>query len=79
MANATQKVGEPFEVMFIAFNDGEDGNTVAKVYDGDKLVASKFISVKGGSFTVVRMEVTLDTPGGHVLRVGDLTATVVVE
>lgn len=77
--NATQKVGVPFEIMFIAFNDGADGNTVAEVYSGDKLVGSKFISVHGGGFTVVRMEITLDTPGEHTLRVGDLSAVVVVE
>jgi beta-glucosidase len=77
--NAPQKVGEPFEIMFIAYNDGKDGNTVAEVYSGDVLVGSKFISVHGGGFVVVRMEITLDTPGEHVIRVGDLSTVVVVE
>lgn len=79
VANAPQKVGVPFEVMFIAFNDGHDGNTVAEVYSGDTLVGSKFISVHGGGFVVVRMEITLDTPGEHVIRVGDLSTVVTVE
>jgi beta-glucosidase len=76
---ATQKAGEPFEVLFIAYNDGKDGSTVAQVFCEDEVIASKFISVPAGSFIVVRMDVTIDTPGEHVLTVGNSSAVVTVE
>ena len=73
-----QKAGEAFPIMFIAQNNGDDGTFVAEVYDGDNLIASKFVSLEAGQFRVVTIELTLDA-GEHEISVCGLTKTVVVE
>ncbi len=73
-----QKAGEAFPIMFIAQNNGDDGTFVADVYDGENLIASKFVSLDAGQFRVVVINVTLEA-GEHELSVCGLTKTVVVE
>jgi len=77
--SAVQKSGEPFTVYLIAQNDGADGYVTVEAYDGDALVGSKFVSVEGGSFVVVRLPVTLEGAGEHTLTIGGLTAVIPVE
>ncbi|MDR1598546.1 MAG: hypothetical protein LBS11_01495 [Oscillospiraceae bacterium] len=77
--NKAQKSGAPFEISFIAENIGADGYTVVEALDGGAVVGSKFVSVEGGSFMVVTLEVTLDGVGEHVVTVGGLSAAITVE
>lgn len=46
-----------------------------QVFDGDTLLAEKLYAVEGGSWRVVEIEIALDQPGDHLIRVGDLTQT----
>jgi hypothetical protein len=78
-ANAPQKEGVPFEINFIAQNDGADGYATIEAYEGETLLASKFVSIQGGSFTVVTLSVTLEGVGEHTISVGGLTAVITVE
>ncbi len=73
-----QKAGEAFPIMFIAQNNGEDTYFTAEVYDGETLIASKFVALDAGQFRVVVIPVTLDA-GEHTLSVCGLTKTVTVE
>ena len=73
-----QKAGEAFPIMFIAQNNGDDGTFLAEVYDGETLIASKFVSLASGQFRVVTIEVTLEA-GEHEISVCGLTKTVTVE
>ena len=73
-----QKAGEAFPIMFIAQNNGDDGTFTAEVYDGENLIASKFVSLAAGQFRVVTIELTLDA-GEHEITVCGLTKTIVVE
>lgn len=73
-----QKANEAFTIMFIAQNNGDDGVFTADVYDGDQLIASKFVSLDAGQFRVVSVELTLDA-GTHDISVCGLTKTIVVE
>ncbi len=78
-ANKTVKSGEPFEIYMIADNAGADGSVVAEVYEGEQLLSSQIVSVEGGSFAVVTMDVTLEGAGEHVITVGENSLTVTVE
>ena len=51
---------------------------MAEVYDGETLIASKFVALDAGQFRVVVIPVTLDA-GEHTLSVCGLTKTVTVE
>lgn len=73
-----QKANEAFPIMFIAQNNGDDGYFNAEVYDGDQLIASKFVSLDAGQFRVVTIDLTLDA-GTHEISVCGLTKTIVVE
>ncbi|WP_102413101.1 glycoside hydrolase family 3 N-terminal domain-containing protein [Beduinella massiliensis] len=75
---ATQKAGVPFDISFIVKNNGDDTCLNADVYDGDQLIASKFVSIAGGQFRVVTIELTLDA-GEHTISISDLSETIVVE
>lgn len=76
---ATQKSGEPFAIRFVLQNDGADGYVNADVYDGENVVASKFMALEGNQFRVVTIEVTLEGAGEHNISVCGLNATVTVE
>jgi len=75
--NATLKAGEAFEISFLVENKGADGYITAEVYANDELVGSKFVSVNGGDFRVVSMDLTLDA-GEYTLKLGDMTEVVTV-
>lgn len=60
VSNAVQKAGEPFEVYFVAKNNGGDGHVTAQIMEGDTVLAEKFVAVDGGQFRVITMELTLD-------------------
>lgn len=75
---AVQKAGEAFPIRFIAKNNGDDGAFMAEVYEGDELLASKFVALDAGQFRVITMELTLDA-GTHEINVCGLTKTIVVE
>lgn len=74
-----QKAGVPFEINFVAQNDGADGHFTAVAYVDGEEVASKFVSVSDHQFCIVTMEIMINTPGTHELTVCGLTETVVVE
>ena len=71
--------GVSFPIYLIANNDGADGLVLAEAYEGDNLLASQLVSVEGGSFAIVTMNVTLEGAGEHVITVGENTLTVTVE
>ena len=70
------KAGEPFNLYTLLWNNGEDGVTTVQVKDGEEVIAEKIMAVNGGSWRVVEIEITLDTPGEHTITVGDLTKTI---
>lgn len=75
---AVQKAGEAFNISFILQNDGDDGCVNAEVYEGENLIASKFMALEAGQFRVVTIPLTLEA-GTHEISVCGLTATVTVE
>ncbi len=78
VSNAVQKAGVPFEVCFVAKNNGGDGHVTAQIMEGDTVLAEKFVAVDEGQFRVITMELTLDA-GEHVITLGDMSTTIVVE
>ena len=78
VSNAVQKAGVPFEVCFVAKNNGGDGHVTAQIMEGDTVLAEKFVAVDGGQFRVITMELTLDA-GEHTISLGDMSTTIVVE
>lgn len=70
--------GEPFPVYMIVENGGADGTNFIEIREGDTLLASKYITVKGGSFIVVKMEVAVEGAGEHTLSVAGNLLTVTV-
>ena len=51
-----QKAGVPFQVCFVAKNNGGDGHVTAQIMEGDTVLAEKFVAVDGGQFRVITME-----------------------
>lgn len=78
VAAATQTAGVPFEINFVAKNNGGDGHVTAQIMEGDTVLAEKFVAVDGGQFRVITMELTLDA-GEHTISLGDMSTTIVVE
>ena len=78
VSNAVQKAGEPFEVWFVAKNNGGDGHVTAQITEGDTVLAEKFVALDAGQFRVITLELTLDA-GEHEIALGDMTTTIVVE
>lgn len=78
VANATQKAGEAFEISLVAKNNGGDGHVTVQVKDGDTVIAEKFVAVDGGAWRVINIELTLEA-GEHVISIGDMSETIVVE
>ncbi len=76
--NKSVKSGEFATLYMIAENKGADGTAVVEVKEGETVLASKYISVEGGSFIVVTIEVPLEGAGEHVLDVNGNTVTVTV-
>lgn len=78
VVNATQKAGEAFEISFVAKNNGGDGHVTVQVKDGNAVVAEKFVSVDGGAWRVINIELTLEA-GEHVISIGDMSTKIVVK
>lgn len=76
--NATVASGESATLYMIAENRGADGSVKLEVTEGDQVLASKYISVEGGSFMVVTIEVPLEGAGEHTLTVGGNTIVITV-
>jgi beta-glucosidase len=70
------KVGQPFNLYTLLWNNGADGVTTVQVKDGDTVIAEKIMAVNGGSWRVVEIEIVLDTAGEHTITVGDLSKTI---
>ena len=78
VVNASPKAGEPFEINFVAENNGGDGMITAQVLDGDTVIAEKVIGLTEGQFRVITMNLVLEA-GEHTITVGDMSETIVVE
>lgn len=74
--NRTVQSGEAATLYMIAENHGADGFRNVEVREGDTLLASKYISVEGGSFVIVQIDVPLEGAGEHVLTVDDNAITI---
>ena len=72
------KAGEPFTVYCLLRNNGADGITTVQAYANDQLVQEKIMTVCGGSWRVVQMELVLEA-GEYVLNVGGQTANITVK
>lgn len=77
--NKTVISGEPFSLYMIAENNGADGSATVEVMEGEQVLASKYISVEGGSFVVVTIDVVLEGSGEHTLTVGNNSIVITVE
>ena len=75
---ATQQAGIPFEINFVAKNNGGDGHVTVQVLDGDTVAAEKFVALDADQFRVITVELTLEA-GEHVITVGDMSETIIVE
>jgi beta-glucosidase-like glycosyl hydrolase len=78
VSNAIITAGVPFEVSFLATNNGADGYLNAEVYDNGALIATKFIALDAGQWRVITIELTLEA-GEHNLTIGGMSATINVE
>ena len=78
MVNASPKAGEPFEIYFVVDNHGGAGMITVQAKDGDTVVAEKVVGVTENQFRVITMELVLEA-GEHVITVGDMSETIVVE
>lgn len=74
--NKTVANGEIATLYMIAQNNGADGSRIVEVKEGDTLLASKYISVEGGSFVIVKINVPLEGAGEHVLTVDNNTIVI---
>ena len=70
--------GVPFEVNFVAKNNGGAGSMDAQILVDGEAAATKFIGVAEGQFRVISVILTLEA-GEHTISVGDLTTTITVE
>ncbi len=69
--------GEPFTVYALLRNNGADGFTVAQAFANGELAAEKIMTVEGGSWRVVQMDLTLDA-GDYEIQIGDQTGNITV-
>lgn len=76
--NATPKAGEPFEINFVANNKGGAGLVTVQVMDGDAVAAEKVVGVAENQFRVITVELVLEA-GEHIISVGDMSETIIVE
>ena len=76
--NNEAKAGEAFTIYCLLRNNGSDGITTVQAYANDTLVAEKIMTVCGGSWRVVQMDLTLEA-GDYTLNVGGQTANITVK
>lgn len=70
--------GEAVTLYMIAQNDGADGSATIEVKENGEVLAQKYVSIEGGSFTVVTIDVPLSGAGEHTLTVGENAIVVTV-
>ena len=70
------KAGEPFTVYCLLRNTGADGLTTAQAKVNGEVVAEKIMTVEGGSWRVVQMDITVDAPGEYTIEIGDAVNTI---
>ena len=78
VCNKVQKADEPFEIDFVAQNNGGAGHVTVQVLDGENVIAEKFVALAEGQWRVISLDITLEA-GEHTITVGDLSAQIVVE
>ncbi len=66
------KAGEPFTIYCLLRNNGGDGMTTAEAKVNGEVVAKKIMTVEGGSWRVVQMDVTVGEPGDYEISIGDI-------
>ena len=71
------KAGEPFTIYALLRNNGADGFTIAQATANGEVVAEKIMTVEGGSWRVLQMDLTLEA-GEYTIEVGGLTGTITV-
>lgn len=71
------KAGEPFTVYCLLRNNGADGITTVQARANDQVVAEKIMTVEGGSWRVVQMELTLEA-GEYTIDIGGQTGNITV-
>lgn len=76
--NTVQKAGVPFEINFVAKNNGGDGYITVQVLDGNDVIAEKFVALDEDQFRVITIELTLGA-GEHIITVGGMSTTITVE
>ncbi|MBO4884246.1 MAG: hypothetical protein J5602_02935, partial [Clostridia bacterium] len=72
------KSGEPFTVYCLLRNTGADGLTTAQAKVNGEVVAEKIMTVEGGSWRVVQMEITVDAPGDYTIEIGDAAGAITI-
>lgn len=77
--NMIQTAGVPFEINFVAQNNGYDGHVTAEILRDNEVIATRFVSLAEGQFRVVTMEISIEEAGEYVLSVGESSQTIVVE
>ena len=70
--------GEPFTVYCLLRNNGSDGITTVQALANGEVVAEKIMTVEGGSWRVVQMDLTLDA-GEYTIEIGGQSATITIE
>ena len=78
IVNQVQKAGEPFEIDFVAQNNGGSGHVTVQVMDGDQVLAEKFVALADGQWRVISLDITLEA-GEHTITVGDMSTVITVE
>ena len=72
------KAGEPFTVYALLRNTGSDGITTVQAKANGEVVAEKIMTVEGGSWRVVQMDITLDA-GEYTIDIGGQTGAITIE
>ncbi len=71
------KAGETFTVYCLLRNNGADGITTVQAKANGEVVAEKIMTVEGGSWRVVQIDMTLDA-GEYTIEVGDQVGTITI-
>ena len=71
------KAGESFTVYCLLRNNGADGMTTVQAKANGEVVAEKIMTVEGGSWRVVQMDMTLDA-AEYTIEVGDQVGTITI-
>ena len=72
------KAGEPFTVYALLRNTGSDGITTVQAKANGEVVAEKIMTVEGGSWRVVQMDITLDA-GEYTIDIGGQIGAIIIE